>query len=400
MGGGSKQPATTTTIQKTELPAWLEDVTKQNIAIADQISKQPYQAYTGQTVADFSPETLQAFDYMKSKVGSTDPLFNSAASAAQAASTYTPLNIGASAVNAGSMSYDKVAAPGEVGFDAVNAPSFLTGDINAYMSPYISNVEEAALSRLQDAAKMGVNRIGDQARAAGAFGGSRQGISEGVALGEAARSAGELSANLRSQGFNTAANLMQADQQRALQAALANQAAGINTGQFNVQSALQAALANQAAGLTSGQANLDARMKAQLANQQANLQAALANQNAGLQSAGLNLSAANALGGLAGQQQQSYLTDASLLEGIGQAKQGMQQSLLDDAYARFLEEKNYPIDMLNLRLGATSATPYSQTTTGTTTRSGGSSGNSFLSGLGALGTGVGIAANLASIFSF
>ena len=44
MGGGSKAPATTTTIQKTELPAWLEGITRENLAIADTISKRPYEA--------------------------------------------------------------------------------------------------------------------------------------------------------------------------------------------------------------------------------------------------------------------------------------------------------------------------------------------------------------------
>jgi hypothetical protein len=288
---------------------------------------------------------------MQEGVGMTDPLYQRAAAVTNDVSNYNP----------------SMVTPGSIGFERVNAPSFLQGDINAYMNPYINNVENAALQRLEGATKQAVNRIGDQARSSGAFGGSRQGIAEGVALGEASRSAGELSANLRSQGFNTAAGLMQADQQRAMQAALANQAAGVTT----------------------GQTNLDALMRSQLANQ-----------SAGLQGANLRMGAANQLGGLAGQAQASRLQDATLLEGIGGQRQAMQQALLDEAYARFNEQRNYPIEMLNLRLGATSATPYSTSTTATSTRSGGGSGNSFLSGLGAVGTGVGIAANLASIFSF
>lgn len=350
MGGGSKTPATTTTIQKTELPAWLEGVTKENLAIADTISKRPYEAYGGQTVAGFAPEQEQAFNYMQQGVGMTDPLYQRASGVTSDVAGYNP-----SMVNAG-----------QIGFERVNAPSFLQGNINQYMNPYIDSVENAALSRLEGATKQAVNRIGDQARSAGAFGGSRQGIAEGVALGEATKSAGELSANLRSQGFNTAAGLMQADQQRAMQAALANQAAGITT----------------------GQTNLDAMMRAQLANQ-----------SAGLQGAQLRMGAAGQLGTLAQQQQAARIQDASLLEQIGMQRQGMQQALLDDAYNRYLEQRNYPIEMLNLRLGATSATPYGGTST-TTSTAPRQSGNSFLSGLGAVGTGVGIAANLASIFTF
>lgn len=348
MGGGSKTPATTTTIQKTELPAWLEGVTKENLAIADRLSQRPYEAYGGQTIAGFSPEQEQAFNYMKQGVGMTDPLYQRATGVTSDVAGYDPQN-----VNAGS-----------IGFDRVNAPSFLQGDIGAYMNPYIGNVENAAISRLQDASRQNINRLGDQARAAGAFGGSRQGIAEGVALGETARSAGELSANLRSQGFNTAAGLMQADQQRAMQAALANQAAGI----------------------TAGQTNLDALMRAQLANQ-----------NAGLQGAQLRMGAANQLGSLAGLQQAARLQDATLLEGVGSQRQAMQQAYLDDAYNRWLEQRNYPIEMLNLRLGATSATPYGGTST-TTSTAPRQSGNGLLTGLGAAGTVASIGASLATIF--
>lgn len=348
MGGGSKAPATTTTIQKTELPAWLEGITKENLAIADTISKRPYEAYGGAMTAGFAPEQEAAFRYMQEGVGMTTPLYQRAAGVTNDVAGYNP-----SMVNAG-----------QVGFERVNAPSFLTGNVDAYMNPYISNVENAALQRLEGATKQAVNRIGDQARAAGAFGGSRQGIAEGTALGEASRSAGELSANLRSQGFNQAAALMQADQQRAMQAALANQAAGITT----------------------GQTNLDAMMRAQLANQ-----------SAGLQGAQLRMGAAGQLGTLAQQAQAARLQDASVLEQVGMQRQAQQQALLDEAYGRYMEQRNYPIEMLNLRLGATSATPYSSTST-TQSTAPRQSGNGLLTGLGAAGTVASIGASLATIF--
>ena len=295
--GGSSQPATTTQVTKTELPAWLEGTTKENIAIADQISKRPYEAYGGQLTAGYTPEQQAAMDYAQQGVGMTTPLYQSAAIAANQAAGFQP-------------------------------GTFLTGNINAYMNPYTQQVENAALQRLEGATKMGLNRIGDQARSAGAFGGSRQGIAEGTAIGEAARSAGELSANLRSQAFNTGAQLMQADQNRALQ------------------------------------------------GQQ------------------LGLSAASQLQSIASGAQQARQMDAATLESIGAAKQAQQQALLDEAYSRWLEARNYPIEMLNLRLGATTATPYSMTQTSTGTRTGGGSGNNFLSGLG---TAASVGASLATI---
>jgi hypothetical protein len=313
---GSSAPKAQTVTQRTELPPWLEAVTQQNLAIADQISNRPYQPYTGNLIAGFSPEQEAAFQFAQAGLGASQPAFTQALQAASGVSQYDPR--------------------------MVNASSFLQGDVSAYMNPYIQNVENAALARLQGATQQAVNRVGDQAVQARAFGGSRQGIAEGVALGEAARSAGELSANLRAQGFNQAAQLMQTDQQRALQAELANQ-------------------------------------------------------QAGLQGAQQRLAAAGMLGNLGTASQESRLRDAAMLENIGMQRQGLEQALLDQAYARFLEERNYPIEMLNLRLGATSATPYGATTTGTQFVP---RGNSFLQGLGGFGSAASGLAALAPLFGF
>lgn len=316
MGGGSKAPATTTTIQKTELPPWLESVTRENLAIADRLSQRPYEAYGGQTIAGFAPEQEQAFDYMRRGVGMTDPLYQRATGVTSDVAGYNP--------------------------ERINAPSFLQANVSQYMSPYIGEVENRAIDNANRALRQSVNRIGDQARAAGAFGGSRQGIAEGVATAETARGVGDLSAQLRDQAFNRAAGLIQQDQAREFDAARTNQAAG-------------------------------------------------------LQGAQLRMGAANQLGSIAGLQQAARLQDASLLENIGMQRQAMQQSLLDDAYNRYLERRNYPIEMLNLRLGATSATPYGGTST-TQSTAPRQSGNGLLTGLGAAGTVASIGASLATIF--
>ncbi len=300
MGGGSKAPATTTTIQKTELPAWLEGITKENLSIADTISKRPYEAYGGQTIAGFAPEQEQAFDYMRGGVGLTDPLYARATGVTSDVAGYQPT-------------------------------SFLNANLQGYMNPFTQNIEDRAIEAANRSLRMSTNRIGDQARAAGAFGGSRQGIAEGVAASEAATGIGDLSARLRADAFNQAASQFGADQARAAQAAQ------------------------------------------------------------------LRMGAANQLGSLAQQQQAARIQDASLLEQIGMQRQAMQQAQLDDAYNRYLERRNYPIEMLNLRLGATSATPYggTSTTQSTAPRQG---GNALMTGLGAAGTVASIGASLATIF--
>lgn len=342
---GSSAPKSQTVTQRTEIPAWLEDVTKENIARADAISNEPYQAYPGQMLAGFAPEQQQAFDYAQQGIGQTAPIYGQAFNQLAGQLYYQPISV----------------QPGQVVGQSVSAPQFTQADVGAYMNPYISNVENAALSRLEGATRQAVNRLGDQALQARAFGGSRQGIAEGVALGEAARSAGELSANLRSQGYNQAANMIQADQQRAMQAALANQAAGIQTGQFNAQQALQAQQLNQ---------------------------------QAGLQTAAMRNATAAQLGSLAGQYQGSRQLDAAILENIGAQRQAQAQAALDEAYSRWQDQMRYPTEMLNLRLGATAATPYSTTTTGNQFVP---RGNSFLTGLGSVGSATAGIASLAKV---
>lgn len=311
---GSSSPQTTTTVNKTELPAWLNEASQKNLSIADQIAAQPYQAYGGNTVAGLAPDTMAAWDYARSGVGATDGLYNAAANTAGNVAGFQPQN--------------------------VTAPTILNADFentfNRYLNPYINTVEQGALAAGQRALTQNLNGISDNAARAGAFGGSRQGIMEGVATADSARQMAELSGQLRSQGFDRALGVMQADQNRQMQAALANQSAG-------------------------------------------------------LQGAGLNLNAANMMSNFAGQQQQSRAMDTALLESIGKQDQAQQQRLLDDAYARFLEQRNYPIDMLNLRLGATSATPYGGTQTQTAT---GPAGNGTLQTIGTIG---GIAASAATI---
>jgi hypothetical protein len=304
MGGST--PSTQTTISKTELPAWLEDVTKANIAKASEVADRPYEAYGGQLTAGFSPEQERAFQFGMSGVGQQAPMFQSAQEAAAGVAGYQPQNVA--------------------------AQNFLQGNIGDYMNPYIQNVENRAIENAQRSAQMNINQLGASAARTGSFG-SRLGVAEGVAAAEAARGVGDLSAQLRSQAFQQAQGTMSGDQARALQAAIANQSAGLQGGQLNLQAAGQ-------------------------------------------------------MGNLAGQAQASRLGDLGVLSGIGEQQQAQQQRLLDEQYARFLEERNAPIEGLNLRLAATSATPYG----GTQTQTG--PGPARPSGLM---TGLGAAASIASI---
>jgi hypothetical protein len=265
-------------------------------------------------VAGFSPEQQQAFQMAQQNVGSYQPALTAAMGAAAGGAYYNP--------------------------QMVTAPSFLEGNIQQYMNPYLSEVEQRATSNAERALQQQMNQISSQAIQSRAFGGSRQGIAEGVAAAEGARGIGDLSAQLRAQGFQQAAALQQADQARAMQAALANQ-------------------------------------------------------QAGLAGANLGLQGANVLGNLAQQRQSLGLADVGAVGAVGEQQQSLQQRQLEEAYARFVEQRDFPTQQLNLRLAALGATPYGQTTT--QTKTGGDSGSSLAAGLGGAGS---FLAGLAAIGTF
>jgi len=159
--------------------------------------------------------------------------------------------------------------------------------IGQYMNPYTSQVIDATMSDLEKARQKASQQIGQQANAARAFGGSRQGVAEAMSNAQFGEQAGKTISQLRAQGFDTAANLMQQDVARQQQSGLSNQAALNQMSQFNTGNLQQAGLSNQAALNQAGQFGAGAANQAALANQGALNQ--MAQYNAGnFQQAGLS----------------------------------------------------------------------------------------------------------------
>ena len=92
-------------------------------------------------------------------------------------------------------------------------------DIMAFQNPYTQQVIDASMADLERQRLMQQNQLGAQATAAGAFGGSRQGIAEAETNRAFAQQGGQLASGLRMQGFNTALGAAQNQQQQQLNAA-------------------------------------------------------------------------------------------------------------------------------------------------------------------------------------
>jgi hypothetical protein len=230
------------------------------------------------------------------------------------------------------------------------------GTLQQYMSPYQQNVTDIALREAQRQDDISRQTRNAMAVRSGAFGGSRQGIVES----EAARNLAQLKADIQSrglqEGFQSAQQQFNTEQQARLAAQQANQQAGLTVGQQNLasqqgtqqlqtQAGLQTALANLSASQQTNVQNEANRLQSQGMNQTAALQAAMANQQTSLSAGATNAqlttqanlqNAANALQA-SGMNQQAALAaakanqEASLQAGLEQARLKQQTALANQA---------------------------------------------------------------------
>jgi len=235
--------------------------------------------------------------------------------------------------------------------DAVAAQQAV-GGIGTYMNPYTQQVIDTSMGDLERQRQMQMNQLGAQASAAGAFGGSRQGVAESLTNEAFARQGGQLAAGLRQQGFQTALGASQQDVANQMQAALANQSARSAAEQFGQALGLQGQIANQGAFGRAQEFGQGMTLDAQQANQQAAQQAANLRLQASGQLGGLGQTGFGMGQGIIGMQQQQ-----------GLLQQQNNQRLIDAARAQYGGFANAPQTALNTRMGATSAGNFNQGST-------------------------------------
>ena len=248
---------------------------------------------------------------------------NIAAEYANQAAQFNPYYTGG--VNAG-MS-NQIGAVGYTPTDVTAAQSNMS-NISNYMNPYTDSViggynaatgkSTGVLGDIEAARQAAVQQMGEAATRAKAYGGTRQGVATAATNQAYADKAAQMSAQLRQQGFDTSANLMQQDLARQQQANLQTAAQGTGAAQFGA-GAINAAMGGNAAAQ-----NAMAQFNAQLAQQ-----SDLANQQAYAAANAQRLGAAGQLGALGAQQQNLGLGGAQAVMGVGSAQQQMTQAQLD-----------------------------------------------------------------------
>jgi hypothetical protein len=390
-GGGPSQ----TTSYTTNIPEYLKDyvttmlgAAEKEIYTTDDKGKptgfRPFQSYsqydqsrggTGESVAGFTPMQVQAMKgiqgyQLPGQTGrATDLAGLTALGAVQTGENYNPQAFGnyynaPSAYQTGQFGVNGVTADKlrqyQMGAaERVSGPeSFSPEMAKDYINPYMQNVVDIQKREVQRQADIAASQRAGQAAQAGAFGGSRMGLENAMANRETQR----LMSDIQQTGSSAA-------YQQGMQAAQQ---------QFNTQQQgnMQAALANQAAGMNVGQQNLAARLGVQQLGSQQSMQAQLANQSAAQQAQqmreasrqfgyGQNMNAAQlaAQYGLAGQQAEEQSRQfgsnlrmqgyglagqqAALLGQLGQQQYGQEMGLFGQQAAIGKQQQDYEQQRLN-----------------------------------------------------
>jgi hypothetical protein len=243
--------------------------------------------------------------------------------------------------------------PTDVAAERAISSVFGTPEMAAYMSPYQQGVtdvakRQAALDalKIQQASNLGAARTGT-------YGGARQVLAQT----EREKALGQQLSDIQTKGLQSAFENAQSQFER-------DQARRMAAQQLNVQTGLQAALANQQAGLTTGQQNLAARLGVQQLGAQQSLEAQRANQAAlmeaqraaeqsrqfgagiGIQGLQTALTGAGQLAQIGKDVQTTDLARLQAQQAVAGAEQTQRQKALDLAYQDFLAQREFPYRQL------------------------------------------------------
>jgi len=380
-------------ITQTNLPEYVRPQFEALIKRAEGLSEADYQAFPGQRVATAGmgditsaydmtrgvagagvPGLSQAMGVAGSNIAAGQALGQQAGQQAQFGqagfSQFSPAQFsGFQAGTASPFTSFSEAQAQEFGFDPTGR--FTGSAVQEYMSPYMQAVVDEQSRRAMQQFDEQRGERSARAVQAGAFGGSRQAVQEGIAERGLLDRLSGIQAEGSQQAFQQAAEQFGADRAAdfARQQAQAGEAArtqGIGAQEAaRVQEAraqemarvqgitidearrVQESQAQEAARVQGIQAGELGRVEAAQAAEAARVQAArAAEQRAAidqqLQALGFSSQQAQQLADLGGVQRASEIQGAQLLESIGSSQRAMEQQQLDVDYQDFLRQQAYP----------------------------------------------------------
>lgn len=177
----------TTTTNTTDYDPFLKSTLTNLVTAATGQANQAYTPYTGQRIADMTPDELLAYQQIRSGNLSEMPLFEKAAGA---------YDSGLSTLNnlQGMNSWNNDAA-------------------SQYMNPYIKQVVNSTVDQASRQNQQQLNALRSNQKLTGAFGGSRGAIGEAALLDNANRSLQDTVGKLYSTGYENAQNQFNTDRE-------------------------------------------------------------------------------------------------------------------------------------------------------------------------------------------
>jgi len=185
LGLGPQKTSRTATTTPT-VPTEVEGARKDLLSRAGAFAAQPFQPYTAQRFAEFTPDEQAGFEAARRVAATSGAL--------------SPLT--------SELVREGVAASRDL---ATRLPET---DLTGYMSPYTQGVLDPAIRDIEERAAKERLRLGQQSARTGAFGGSRQAIAEGELERGTQRAIGDVSAKERANAYNQALAQFRLDQER------------------------------------------------------------------------------------------------------------------------------------------------------------------------------------------
>jgi hypothetical protein len=335
-GGSGNQRVTQTQIQ--DIPSWAKgyftgsDDTFGLLPAAEALAQQEYQVYPDQRIAADSADLGASQQMIRDVAGQPIPGFGQAAG--------TMAGLGGMAGQLGQQQPGQFAATQgqEFGFDP--ARQFGGAEVQQYMDPYMQTVvgrqQEDAIEqfRRQQAER------GAQAVTAGAFGGSRQAVQQGIAEEALGRQLGDIQATGSQRAFEQAQQQFERDRTAQMQREQerAQEAARVQGIDVDEQARVQGATADEAMRQREFQ----------------------------LQNMGFTADMAREIAGLGERARAGDIQAAQLLEAQGLGEMAREQAGLDVAYQDFLRQQQFPQQQLGFYADLLRGLPVGDAGTATT----------------------------------
>jgi hypothetical protein len=331
LGGGSQ-----TTTTKNETDPQIKALMLQNYSDASNVANTPFQPYTGQRVAGFTPNQIAGQGGLLA--AANDPSgtngLTAAAGSVGGLLGYRPPNIAA----------PSTITPNTVTPGSVAAGQLSSTDLAPYMNPFTKDVINQTIEQQKHARDMQGVTDNASATAAHAFGGTRQAVQRALTTEGYDRNTGGLIAGLNADNFTQARGAASTD--------IGNRLAA---DQFNVNNRMGA-----------DEFNATGKLGADQFNATGGYNAGVANAGNDITGANFRLNAGKTLAGLSDQELQDALTRAGVINAVGDQQHSQQQDVNDAAYEEFLRQIGYPAQQQSIKNAAIGLLPNDGTQTGTT----------------------------------